>query len=414
MNRSLLWSFLCILFSCSPPFSEDEHLLLSLMESESAKFQEILQKADSLEVQILYTQINRDVKNRPTFKSFYFRVDSANYFYPASTVKLPLVLLSLQKLNELNVKGLNKFTPMFLDSIYSGQRSVKVDATEENGLPSIAHYVRKILLVSDNDAANGLYEFMGQRGANNELRSKGYNIRLLHRLGRGLTPDQNRHTEAARFVRNDSLIYRQPMLINPDSMRPARRVLKGKGYLKDGVVVKQPFDFTYKNSYPLEEQQAILKAVIFPNMVPPGKRFNLTEIDRQFVLRYMSQLPRETRYPSYKNDTSLYDASCKFLMFAEDRRPIPGNIRIFNKIGGAYGYLIDNAYIVDFDKGVEFMLSAVINTNIDGIYDDDKYAYSTIGYPFMRNLGQLIYRYELNRKRDRRPDLGEFKLTYDQ
>ena len=59
--------------------------------------------------------------------------------FPASTVKLPLVLLALEKLNSLNIKGLDKFTPFFHDSVYSGQRSVRKDSTSENGLPSIAH-----------------------------------------------------------------------------------------------------------------------------------------------------------------------------------------------------------------------------------------------------------------------------------
>ena len=128
----------------------------------------------------------------------------------------------------------------------------------------------------------------------------------------------------------------------------------------------------------------------------------------------MSQLPRETSWPPYKLDTALQDAACKFLMYAETRKQIPKSIRIFNKIGGAYGYLIDNAYIVDFDHGVEFMLSAVINTNRDGVYNDDKYDYKTIGYPFLKDLGQLIYQYELKRKREHTPDLDEFKMTYDE
>jgi hypothetical protein len=127
----------------------------------------------------------------------------------------------------------------------------------------------------------------------------------------------------------------------------------------------------------------------------------------------MSQLPTETLVPPYKNDTSMVDAYCKFLMFGNDREPIPKNIRIFNKVGDAYGYLIDNAYIVDFENGVEFMLSAVIHSNTDGIYNDGKYEYKTIGYPFMKNIGQVVYRYELKRKRNRKPDLSEFVLKYD-
>src|SRR6267154_5822260 len=100
---------------------------------------------------------------------------------------------------------------------------MKKDYTSEYGLPSIAHYAKKILLTSDNDASNRLYEFLGQKEVNATLKSKGYNMRILHRLERSLTPDQNRHTEVVRFVGNDSTIYSQPMLFNEDSIRAPRR-----------------------------------------------------------------------------------------------------------------------------------------------------------------------------------------------
>lgn len=401
--------------SCMGPLVENQFLVENMMKRHPDKFKHILNQKDQLEVQIIYTQINRDSLNRPVFRSFYFNVDSTKYFYPASTVKLPMVLLALEKINQLNIKGLDKFTPMFHDSVYSGHLSVKKDTTSENGLPSVAHYAKKILLVSDNDASNRLYEFMGQKAANDVLKSKGYNIRLLHRLERPLKPDQNRHTEPVRFLRNDTLIYQQPMLVHSDSIKPPRKVFRGIGYMKqDTVLVNEPFDFTYKNSYPLTEQQEILKAVLFPEAVDAKKRFNLTDADRRYVMQYMSQWPRETKYPAYYKDTAYYDAYCKFLVFGEKRFTIPGNIRIFNKVGDAYGYLIDNAYFVDFDNGVEFMLSAVINTNLDQIYNDSKYEYSTLGFPFMRDLGQTVYAYELKRKRKYKPDLSAFRFTYDQ
>jgi hypothetical protein len=64
------------------------------------EFGKILQNRDSFRVQIIYTQIDRDPRNNPSFKSYYFNVDSTKYFYPASTVKLPVALLALQKINE--------------------------------------------------------------------------------------------------------------------------------------------------------------------------------------------------------------------------------------------------------------------------------------------------------------------------
>jgi len=151
------------------PRAADDDLLFRLMKSRPSQFQTILDRSDELEVQIIYTQINRDAKNRPEFKSFYFNADSNRYFYPASTVKLPMVLLALEKVNGLNVPGLDKYTPMFHDSVYSGQRSVYRDTTAKDGLPSIAHYSKKILVVSDNDAYNALYEFVGQAAVNEIL-----------------------------------------------------------------------------------------------------------------------------------------------------------------------------------------------------------------------------------------------------
>lgn len=413
-HRYLVAIAFFLICACESPIKEDEFLIANLLKRNEEKLYNELSN-NNLEVQIMYTQINRDSINRPIFKSFFYHVDSSHYFYPASTVKLPQVLLALEKINELRRQGISidKFTPVFHDSLYEGQLSVKWDTTAVDSLPSVAHYAKKILVVSDNDAFNRLYEFLGQKATNETLKSKGYNVRFLHRLERPLTPDQNRHTEAIRFVRNDSIIYQEPMLINKDSIRPIRKVYKGIGYIKSDSLINQPFDFTYKNFYPLQEQQEVLKAILFAEFIEPRRRFNISEEDRKYVMKYISQLPTETSSPPYQKDTSMYDAYCKFLMFGDSHDPIPRNIRIFNKVGDAYGYLIDNAYIVDFENGVEFMLSAVINTNTDGIYNDGKYEYKTIGYPFMKSLGQMIYKHELKRHRKFRPDLSDFIIGYD-
>ncbi len=78
----------------------------------------------------------------------------------------------------------------------------------------------------------------------------------------------------------------------------------------------------------------------------------------------------------------------------------------------AYGYLIDNAYLVDFDNNVEFLLSAVILANENQIFNDDQYEYTTVGLPFMQRLGQLIYQHELVRPKKNQPDLTKFKINY--
>jgi len=72
----------------------------------------------------------------------------------------------------------------------------------------------------------------------------------------------------------------------------------------------------------------------------------------------------------------------------------------------------DIAYVADFKNKVEFMVSAVIYVNSDGILNDDKYEYEEIGYPFFKELGDILYGYELTRKRRYSPDLKEFGCSY--
>ena len=87
----------------------------------------VLSRPDLYDVQIMYTQIDRDATQKPRFQSYYWNVDSTRYFYPASTVKMPLALLSLEKINRLRQRGypkLNRDTPYRLDSLRAFQHLV--------------------------------------------------------------------------------------------------------------------------------------------------------------------------------------------------------------------------------------------------------------------------------------------------
>ncbi len=94
-------------------------------------FQYVLAHPDEYRLQIIYTKINRDKNNKPSFTDYSFHVDPQLYFYPASTVKLPLAALSLEKLNSLHKKGITKFTSMQFDSAYPRQTKELLDSTSQ-------------------------------------------------------------------------------------------------------------------------------------------------------------------------------------------------------------------------------------------------------------------------------------------
>lgn len=79
-------------------------------------------------------------------------------------------------------------------------------------------------------------------------------------------------------------------------------------------------------------------------------------------------------------------------MFGDSKENIPLHIKIYNKVGNAYGTMIDCAYIVDQKNNIEFMLSATILTNKDGIFNDNIYEYDSISLPFLAELGRQLYK----------------------
>ena len=407
--RKLLFISLNLLYFPVVAQYQDNSFIEKLLKKHPERFDVILREPDKYHIQILYTRIDRNRKNEPHFSTFGYRVDKEDYFYPASTVKLPVVALALEKLNRM---GIDKYTPMLTEADGHGETAVTRDSSAENGLPSVGHYAKKILLASDNDAYNRLYEFLGQEAINDSLHAKGYkNVRLSHRLQLPLTPEENRYTNPINFRKDEEGIF-QPGQYSSKTYWSPTPILRGKGYMENGQLVSEPFDFTKKNFFALEDQHRVLKALYFPESVPAYERFNLKPEDYTFLYQYMSQFPVETSYPaSYTDD--YYDGFCKFLLFGATKTRLPRHIRLFNKCGDAYGYLLDNAYIADFEKGIEFMVTAVIYCNSDEIFNDDQYDYDTVGLPFMANLGKTFFEYELSRKHTNRPDLERFEVQYD-
>ena len=402
----LLYSF----FNCANIQAQNDNvtndsLLVALMKQNPNYFASLLADPGQYRIQILYTQINRDKKNIPHFKEYSYRLNANEYFYPASTVKFPLSVLALEKLNNLKVQGLTKASTAIYDSVTARQETIYNNPYAIDGRQTIEQAIKEVLVVSDNNAANRLYEFLGQEYIHSQLANRGFpEVYIRNRLELGRTPLENRQTQAVHFYdENNKLIYTQPAQNNTGKL-PYYKVLIGNGYLNNNdSLINAPLNFSEKNRISLSDLHHIMQSVIFPNQMPKKQRFNLSSNDRKFLLQWMHTTPNESNYPTY-DSSAYYPAYAKFIMLGSEKSPIPSNIKIFSKAGDAYGFLLDNTYIIDTEAKVEFMLSAVIYVNADGILNDNTYDYRTIGLPFMKNLGNTIYKYELSRKRAYRPN----------
>ena len=134
-----------------------DNFLEALLKSNFTRLGPVFSDPEKYRLQIIYTRIDRDGQQQPQFTDYHFGVGTDTYFYPASTVKLPAVALALEKLNDLK-NACNKDTPFFTAPLRGNNTGVHRDPTAPDGLPSIANYIKKIFLTSDNDAYNRLYE----------------------------------------------------------------------------------------------------------------------------------------------------------------------------------------------------------------------------------------------------------------
>ncbi len=359
----------------------------------------VLANPATFRYQIVYTQINRDKNGVPRFTNYKLNVDPNQYFNPASMVKMPLAFLSLEKLHELNKKDINKYTTILFDSNYQRQVAMYADSSSKNKKPSIAHFIKRAFLISENDPYNRMYQFVGQGDINRKLQQKGYSSTRIIRQFMGYTEDQNRHTNGIRFVDDkNNLLYQQAPQYNTDSFQFGAPILIGNAHWNSNdELIQGPFDFTKHNNISLEDMQKMLQAIIFPASLPAKSRFNVSEEDRLFLLQFLSQYPSETNYPKYDTE-HFYDSYVKFF-FQDSTHSMPKNIRVFNKVGWAYGFLTDVSYVLDTVNNIDYMLSTTVYVNSDGVVNDSKYDEATVGFPFLKQIGNAFYEYEIKRPR---------------
>jgi hypothetical protein len=395
--------------------SQNAPLLDSIIKSHPA-LKNIINKKKTYKPQIIYTQINRNKNNVPIFKHYNYLVDSINYFYCASLVKLPCSILALEKLNDLNIKGLDKYSPMFTDSSHACQTKFTIDSTAENKYPSVAHHIKKMLLVSDNYSYSRIFEFLTPKYIHPRLAQLGYpRTRIVHRFDAQCRGEDNLYFNQVRFFdTNLNLVYTQPAdTLFERFKNPLGEIFVGRDKKnKKGKLISQKKDFSKSNYMPLTNIHSILQRLIFHNYLPDSVKYNISSNDWQFLVKHLGMYPKETHYPKYAKKT-YYDSFKKYFIYGSQVQNInQDTIRIFNIVGQAYGYLIDCAYIINPKTKTEFMLSAVIYCNKKNSFGSGTYEINSVGMPYLKELSLAIYNFEQSRKKRHQPDLTEFNYNF--
>ena len=377
MYKYLLASFCFLLLSCSSTTNPIELII----KKREPQLKPIYKNKENHNLQILYTKVVRDSLGMPSLIEYDYKVDSNQYFYPASTMKLPIVALTLQKINELRNTGIN---------ITVESKILLLSADQITTETTFKDLISKVFLVSDNSASNILINFLGYNYFNQQMREKGLNTIVLNHK---FNPDPYVKTDWKIYTLDRDLISKDETqeIIEHNNLD---NLLQGKFQILNGEKVATPFNFKTKNKASLRDLDGVMKRIIYPDLFQEQDRINLSDQDYNFLRYWMSRFTFEDIGIEYQKDSQYFDSYNKFFIYGDSTNAVDRKIRIYNKVGEAYGALTDVSYIRDYQKNIEFFLSATIYVNQNQIVNDNIYEYDDVGIPFLAELARQVYKLE--------------------
>ena len=368
-EKIIKYSLIFILIFIENSYAQSLRSILKNSESELINY--VYKNKEKFEVQIILTELKKR-KNGFTIHKKKFNVDKKNYFYPASSIKLPIALLTIEKINENPNLNINSEFSIEGDSIIT---TFKKEITD-------------LFIISSNESYNRLFEFLGQDYINKKLKQKGFkDFSISHRLS--TKESDNLKTKEINFYRNGEINQIQKSINNkPLTKLNLKNLNKGVGFILDNELQNKSMDFSRKNYFSIEELNNILIFLFFPE-ISKNKKFNLSKSQNLLIQKLMSSTPFEMGF-----DKNIYPNNYnKFFIYGDKDGMINDNI--YNKVGNAYGYSIDNAYIYNKNSDRHFVLTACIYTNANNILNDNYYEYDEIGIPFLAEIGRFLTNYNI-------------------
>ena len=379
MKRILLLAVCSSLLSCnSNP--------IELVLKSDPYLKEIIKDKEDYEIQVMLTKVNHD-NTKIDFQNYKYQHDENQYFYPASTIKLPIVVLTLKKINELRSKGsdITLKSKIILNNV-DNYSNFKL----QDSITSFQNLIADIFLVSDNSASNILIDFIGYNYFNDEMQNAGFDRTYLNHK---FNPDPyvNSTWQISDLDNNMiSSINDNQKIIKADDK--TNGLDKGERRYFNGEILDESLNFSEKNRFSITDMHNLIKYIFYPEIFDKVNTFNLNVEDYDFIRYWMSRFTYEDIGEKFIGDENFFETYNKFFIHGDEQSVSNEQIRVYNKIGQAYGTSIDNGLIKNYQNNVEFILTSTIYTNKNKVINDNLYEYDDIAEPFLAKLSRAIYK----------------------
>ncbi|MBX3192334.1 MAG: serine hydrolase [Labilithrix sp.] len=362
-------------------------LASQLLASGGAALRTVLASPEKYRFQVVYGVVHEARPGAPaSLERHPYRAD-AEYFFPASSMKMPIALAAYERLALLRAGGKPALTRDATLRVYP------LSGSGEPYVTSIARETWRSLIVSDNFSANRMIAIVGHREAHEALWSLGLSsarVRAGFATGADVSPAEL--SPRIEITGGGELAARRSDLALPPN--DAVDLDLGRAHIAaDGRRVDAPLSFADKNAMRIVHLQDTLVRITRPDLLPAGSaRDTGSSDDLAYLRQALGTLPSESGLAGFERNVVADYQLVPFLRGIERVRP-RGRFQIFSKVGQAYGFLVANAYVVDKDTGRAFFLVASIYANPNETMNDDNYAYDAVSFPALADVGEIFARH---------------------
>lgn len=360
-------------------YSQTVDSLLSYLKNADPLINQVLSDS-TYRVQFIFTALG---ERNQTF-------DYSNdlYFYPASTVKLPVAFVAMEKMQRLGLELDDRL--VLNDNVHCGNREF-VRRTQNEFL-TFRKLLSELIVVSDNDFYNILYHFVTPGELNDRLNELGFSSTKIFRAFTSCETVEHLHTNSLSVKRGDSVLYLQEeTILSAEILQEqytfSEKRLFGSKHERDKKIVDDAFDLNYHLEVPLVDLHEMLLRLFRPGDFPQKKRWSLRTDFLDFLQDILRMFPSELDDPRLKDRERYPDNLYKYAVHGEE---VKEDFKVYSKLGLSYGFTTEVAYIYDMVNKKEYLLSVSMYTNQNDTVNDGIYEYETIARPFISRLSLYL------------------------
>jgi hypothetical protein len=379
LNKYLLTLF-CLLISCAcisqglVYYKSSD--LLKILKGKDKLVDLVLDNQEKYHLQINFTRID-DSNNKSVLHDYSINKDK-HYFHPASLIKLPLAIMSLELISKFEDEyGIDLNSYLQSETCSCDYNTDKYVNNKSN--PNLDILFREMLIMSNNDAYNFFFNLTGPTYFNDRMKEIfAENIILRNRFYTGCTFQGAKEHGGLYFQKNNST-YKYKIGCIKDTLTSNNQT----------IYLNTPNSKT-TNVVSLYSIHKLMIELFYPKSFNPSFNLLMSNKHLDFLKNTLSSYPNSI--PEYKNIPNHYH---KYLMPATFLNNT-NKVKVYSKNGNAGGYISDVMFLDDEDNRVKYFLSVSLLNYKQKSYYKRRVTYTSPGIDVFRKISKILYDYAKN------------------